>query len=171
MRLRAATPEDAQLLKTWRSESSVRLFQPLADLSVGQLRSEVAHQRLPDLYRGHGEKFQWIIEASGEPAGWVTLVVNNWDHGLAEVGYALSSKFQNRGVMSEALDVLLHELFRRTMLERVEARCAVSNVSSQRVLEKNGFVREGVLRSYFKLRGSRVDNYLYAVLKEEWETR
>lgn len=168
VRLRAATPADAQLLRSWRSESSVRLFQPLADLSVGQLRSDVAHQRLPDLYRGRGEKFQWIVEAAGEPAGWITLVVSNWEHGLGEVGYALSSRHQNRGVMSRALGILLHELFTRTGLERVEARCALSNVSSQRVLEKNGFVREGVLRSYFKLRGERVDNYLYAVLKKEW---
>ena len=170
VRLRAATPRDAPLLRQWRSESSVRLFQPLTDLTIGQLRSDVAHQRLPDLYRSRGEKFQWIIETYGEPAGWVTLVVSNWEHGLAEVGYALTSRLQNRGVMTRALGILLGELFSRTSLERIEARCALSNVSSQRVLEKNGFVREGLLRSYFKLRGRRVDNYLYAVLKEDWET-
>lgn len=169
VRLRAATPGDAPLLRKWREESSVRLFQPLTDLSLGQLRSDVAHQRLPDLYRGRGEKFQWIIEALGEPAGWITLVVSNWEHGLAEVGYALTSRHQNRGVMTRALGILLEELFTRTDLERVEARCAVSNLSSQRVLEKNAFVCEGRLRSYFKLRGERVDNYLYAVLKEDWE--
>ena len=63
---------------------------------------------------------------------------------------------------------LLDDLFHRTSLERVEARCAVDNEASQRVLEKVGFAREGLLRSYFRLHGKRVDNHLYAMLKTDW---
>jgi ribosomal-protein-alanine N-acetyltransferase len=165
--LRAATPRDAELLRLWRSEPSVRRFQPLNDLSTGQLRSDVANQRIGDLYRGRGEKFQWIVEADGYPAGWITLVVSNWEHGLAEVGYALSTPFQGRGLMAPALELLLDDLFTGTSLERIEARCAVENVASQRVLERLGFTREGRLRSYFRLRGTRVDNHLYALLRDD----
>jgi RimJ/RimL family protein N-acetyltransferase len=121
-----------------------------------------------NLYRGHGDKFQWIVEADREPVGWVTLVISNWEHGLAEVGYALTTDRQGRGVMVQALTVLLDDLFHRTGLERVEARCAVDNEASRRVLEKVGFAREGLLRSYFRLHGKRVDNYLYAMLKDDW---
>jgi len=165
--LRAATPRDAELLRLWRSEPSVRHFQPLNDLSTGQLRSDVANQRVVDLYRGRGEKFQWIVEADGHPAGWITLVVSNWEHGLAEVGYALSTPYQGRGLMAPALQLLLDDLFIGTSLERIEARCAVDNVASQRVLERLGFTREGRLRSYFRLRGTRVDNHLYALLRQD----
>ena len=73
--------------------------------------------------------------------------------------------------MSEALAILLDDLFHNTLLERVEARCAVENVGSQRVLEKSGFEREGRLRGYFKLRGRRVDNFLYALLREDYLAR
>ncbi len=166
--LRPASPRDAELLRRWRSEPSVRRFQPLNDLSVSQLRTDVARQRLSDLYRGQGEKFQWIVDADDRPAGWVTLVVSNWEHGLAEVGYALGSEFQGRGVMPRALTLLLDDLFTNTRLQRVEARCAVGNEASQRVLEKTGFIREGRLRGYFRLRGKRVDNYLYAQLKSDF---
>ena len=166
--LRPAAPRDADLLRQWRAEASVRRFQPLNELPTAQLRADVAGQRMADLYRGRGEKFQWIVQVDGQPAGWLTLVVSNWEHGLAEVGYALSTVFQNRGVMSEALSMLLDDLFHNTLLERIEARCAVENVGSQRVLEKRGFSREGRLRSYFKLRGRRVDNYLYSLLREEY---
>lgn len=168
VQLRPALPQDAKLLQKWRSEPSVRLFQPLTELSVSQLRSDVAGQHMGDLYRGRGEKFQWIILVDEEPAGWITLVVSNWEHGLAEVGYALSSDFQHQGVMTEALQKMLADLFTHTALERLEARCAVGNTASQRVLEKTGFEREGRLRRYFKLRGRRVDNYLYAILREDW---
>jgi ribosomal-protein-alanine N-acetyltransferase len=166
--LRPAAPRDAELLRRWRSEPSVRRFQPLNELPTSQLRADVASQRMADLYRGRGEKFQWIVEVEGDPAGWITLVVSNWEHGLAEVGYALSTPYQSRGVMTEALQVLLEDLFLNTMLERVEARCATENVGSQRVLEKSGFLREGRLRGYFKLHGRRVDNYLYSLLRDEY---
>jgi [ribosomal protein S5]-alanine N-acetyltransferase len=165
--LRPATPRDAELLRQWRAETSVRRFQPLNDLPTSQLRADVASQRISELYRGQGDKFQWIIQADGQPAGWITLVVSNWEHGLAEVGYALSTGFQSRGLMTEALGLLLDDLFANTSIERVEARCAVENAASRRVLEKNGFRLEGHLRGYFRLRGRRIDNYLFALLRED----
>jgi RimJ/RimL family protein N-acetyltransferase len=169
--LRPATPRDADLLRQWRAESTVRRFQPLNDLPTSQLRADVANQRMHELYRGLGEKFQWIVLVEGNAAGWITLVVSNWEHGLAEVGYALSTAYQAKGLMTAALTLLLDDLFTNTLLERVEARCAVDNHASQRVLEKNGFCREGQLRGYFKLRGLRVDNFLYAVLRSDYLAR
>lgn len=166
--LRPAAPRDADLLRQWRSEPSVRRFQPLNELPTAQLRADVASQRMADLYRGRGEKFQWIVQGDGHPAGWITLVVSNWEHGLAEVGYALSTAYQGRGIMTDALEILLDDLFHNTLLERIEARCAVENFGSQRVLEKNGFLREGRLKGYFKLRGRRVDNYIYGLLREDY---
>src|SRR4029079_4730207 len=94
-----------------------------------------------------------------------------WEHRVAEVGYALSSIFQNRGLMTDALELLIDDLFNNTLLERIEARCATENVGSPRVLEKNGFEREGLLRGYFKLRGRRIDNYLYGLLREDYLAR
>ncbi len=166
--LRPAAPRDADLLRQWRAEPSVRRFQPLNELPTAQLRADVASQRIADLYRGRGEKFQWIIQVNNHPAGWVTLVVSNWEHGLAEVGYALSTSYQGQGIMTDALQILLDDLFQNTLLERIEARCAVENHGSQRVLEKNNFLREGRLKGYFKLRGRRVDNYVYGLLREDW---
>ena len=167
--LRAATPRDAELLRQWRAETSVRRFQPLNDLPTSQLRADVASQRMSELYRGQGDKFQWIIQVDTQPAGWITLVVSNWEHGLAEVGYALSTAYQAQGLMTEALAQLLEDLFSNTNLERIEARCAIDNVASRRVLEKNGFQREGHLRGYFKLRGRRIDNFLFALLRDDFE--
>ena len=166
--LRAAQSVDALYLSQWRDEPSVRQHQPLGTTSLSQLQAELGRQEMTDLYRGKGDKFQWIIRLEDRPVGWITLVVTNWDHGLAEMGYALSTSFQRRGLMPQALTQLLAELFLRTKLERVEARCAVDNAASQRVLERLGFHREGRLRGYFILRGNRVDNYLYAILRSDF---
>ncbi len=171
VRLRPVRPGDAELLTCWRREPSVRRFQPLSEVSASQLRAELAHQRLDDLYRGTGDKFQWVVLADRQPAGWITLVVTNWEHGLAEVGYALSTPFQRRGIMPRALRLLLEDLFAHTALHRLEARCAVENRASQSILDRLGFVREGRLRGYFVLDGRRVDNYLYSVLRADFERR
>ncbi len=166
--LRPAVPADATRLKRWRSEPSVGRHQPLGKVTEAQLRSELASQQTAALYRGRGEKFQWIVTVDGEPAGWITLVVTNWDHGLAEFGYALSSPYQRRGLMAPALDQLLADLFLNTRLERLEARCSVDNHASRKILERLGFRSEGLLRGYFQLRGQRVDNHLYAMLREDY---
>jgi RimJ/RimL family protein N-acetyltransferase len=171
LRLRAANPSDAHLLWRWRTEESVRRHQPLAAVSTDQIRSDLAQQQSADLATERGEKFQWIILVDELPAGWITMVVTNWQHGLAEIGYAFSSRHQGRGRMGPALELLLAEVFLGSTIERIEARCTVDNVASQRVLEGLGFEREGRLRGYFVLHGERTDNYLYALLRSDWTER
>jgi RimJ/RimL family protein N-acetyltransferase len=166
--LRPATPADADLLQAWRSEASVARYQPLGRLSRSQLRAELAAQQAASLREGRGEKFQWIILCEEEPVGWVTLVVTNWEHGLAEIGYALTTDHQRRGITPQALHLLLSDLFLTTPLERIEARCAVDNEGSRKVLEAVGFRREGILRRYFQLGSRRVDNYLFAILRDDF---
>lgn len=169
--LRAALPGDAGSLFAWRAEESVRRHQPLQDTTAGELRADLARQRMEDLYRGRGERFQWIVLVDGESAGWITLAILSWEHGLAEIGYALATEYQGMRLMAEALGQLLPELFVAVGIERLEARCSVENVRSASLLERLGFLREGRLRSYFTLHGKRIDNFLYALLRDEFLAR
>ena len=171
LQLRPAESGDAQLLFRWRRAPSVRRFQPLREVSVAQLRDDIEKHSRGDLERGIGDRFQWMIEQGSSPIGWITLVVGNWEHGLAELGYALAPEAQGRGLMRQALTLLMPDLLIRSPLERIEARCAVDNVASARVLEAIGFVREGVLREYFRLHGRRVDHYLYGLLRSDYIPR
>ncbi len=143
----------------------------MQEATLADLRADLARQRHDELYRGRGERFQWIVLEQSEPVGWITLAVTSWEHGLAEVGYALTTAAQGRGLLAAAMQLLLADLFLATPLERIEARCAVGNVASQRVLDKLGFTREGRLRRYFQLDGERVDNFLYALLRDDFLPR
>lgn len=165
--LRPAAPADAAALAAWRAEPSVRLHQPLQEASLADLRADLARQRPADLFRARGDRFQWIVMAENEAVGWITLAITSWEQGVAEVGYALTTAAQGRGIMPVALTQLVAELFGQTALERLEARCSVENLASQRVLERVGFTREGRLRHYFELGGRRVDNFLYALLRTD----
>jgi len=54
-------------------------------------------------------------------------------------------------------------------IERIESVTDVENVPSQRVLEKNGFRREAELRKRFFNKGQYRNEYMYSLLREEWQ--
>lgn len=169
--LRPAHPGDAAVLQRFRRQPSVGRHQPLRDLRLDELREELSALRPSDLWANQGERFQWLVLADREPVGWITVRVLSWEHGLAELGYALGEEHRGRGLMGLALARLVADLFSGTALFRLEARVALGNLASQRLLERQGFVREGLLRGYFMLDGERVDNYLYALLETDWLRR
>jgi RimJ/RimL family protein N-acetyltransferase len=83
-----------------------------------------------------------------------------------EVGYWLLESSRGRGVATRVARALaLHA--HANGIERVEAVVRVENVPSQRVLERAGFTREGVLRQLLRHDGHRVDAAIYSLLPGE----
>lgn len=54
-------------------------------------------------------------------------------------------------------------------LVRIQAHTNVKNMASQRVLEKAGFKKEGIVRKRIFVRGDWRDEFLYSILREEWK--
>ena len=65
--------------------------------------------------------------------------------------------------------ILVDYLFLSRELMRVQATPHVSNIVSQRVLEKVGFTKEGIIRKSSFNRGKWCDDCLYSILREEWK--
>lgn len=81
----------------------------------------------------------------------------------AHVSYALAAEVWGRGIATTALKVAIPaalEEFRE--VQRVEALVETENRGSQRVLEKVGFEREGLLRQYGSCKGEIRDMFMYA---------
>ena len=72
-----------------------------------------------------------------------------------------------RGVATEAVRQVADFAFGNTDLVRLEIVCAVGNDASQRVAERAGAVREGVLRHRLLLHGQPVDAVMYSVVRRE----
>jgi len=85
--------------------------------------------------------------------------------GVAELGFWVIERKRNRGV-AERASLLLGRwaLSADTGIARLEATVEPWNTASVRVLEKVGFAREGVLRSYASWRGARNDVLLYSLI-------
>ena len=83
----------------------------------------------------------------------------------AELGYALGSKYWGKGIVTHVVKQVIKAAFSEfPQLERLEAQADVQNVGSQRVLEKAGFQREGILRKYYFIKGKSWDMVIFSFL-------
>ena len=82
------------------------------------------------------------------------------------IGYWVDHPRNSRGLATGAVgDVLLYA-FHELALHRVEAATLVDNLPSQRMLEKNGFERIGLARSFLRIDGEWRDFYLFQRLAD-----
>lgn len=85
-----------------------------------------------------------------------------------EIGYQMFDVHaRGRGYMSEALGLLVRYLFATRQTNRIQLTTLLGNTASQRVAEKNGFQREGVLRGAVYLRGESHDVQMFSLLRHE----
>lgn len=87
----------------------------------------------------------------------------------AEIGYWLGEKAWGHGVATEAVKQLIQYAFEQFDLERIEARVFGWNPASKRVLLKVGFQLEGTIRNGVFKDGRLTDEFIYGILKNEWE--
>lgn len=91
------------------------------------------------------------------------------EHARAEIGYALyHDTDKQQGLMSEAMDAVLHYGFAQMQLNRVEAMIGPGNTASIRLVKKFGFVEEGRLRGHYCKKGIIEDSLVFGLLKAEY---
>ena len=83
----------------------------------------------------------------------------------AEIGYWLAKPYWGRGIMTDVVGKACEFAFRQWTLVRITAHVFAFNTASARVLEKNGFQREGLLRKHFQKDDAFIDSYLYALVR------
>ncbi|GKC32464.1 acyl-CoA N-acyltransferases superfamily protein [Tanacetum coccineum] len=83
----------------------------------------------------------------------------------AEIGYCLARKYWGQGITTQALKMSVKIVLKDfPEIVRLEAFADVENIGSQRVLEKAGFKKEGLLRKNTFIKGSFVDDFVYSFL-------
>jgi RimJ/RimL family protein N-acetyltransferase len=150
-------------LRRWREDDAALIEEAAADeytaLIEGFGREGWLAKRIEDRWAN-------VIELDGEAVGGVGATRRHVP-GLAEVGYWVLERARGRNAATDATHLLTRWLFEATNIERVQATVEPSNVASQRVLEKSGFQREGLLRGYASLGGERRDVFLYGKLERD----
>jgi RimJ/RimL family protein N-acetyltransferase len=104
-----------------------------------------------------------VEDASGEVIGAGILHHLDAERGIVEIGYFVFPAARGRGFATTIARLLAEHAF-SLGVERVAAYVNVDNTASERVVERAGFTREGVVRSMPKPDGRRVDKTLFSLL-------
>jgi len=157
-------PEDAEDIFFLRSDKEMLQF-----LDRDPVRSiEEAGQWMRTIDEGidGNQSIAWAIALKNEPRliGTITFWKIEKEHYRAEIGYALHTQFQGRGLMQEAMTVVLDYGFNAMKLHSVEANVNPNNIRSILLLEKNGFAREAYHRENYYYNGHFLDSAIYSLI-------
>lgn len=88
---------------------------------------------------------------------------------MITIGYTLSGDYEGKGIATKTVDALVKYLFEEIDVNRIQAFVMIENIKSGRVLLKNRFIKEGIIRegNYWTGHGI-IDLELYSILKREY---
>lgn len=152
----ALRAQSAQFLRPWEPAW------PRDDLTRPSFRARLRRYNT-EIRAGTGYPFFVCRNEDDAILGGITL--GNIRRGVAQnaqIGYWIGECHAGNGYMSEAVALTCEFAFARSGLHRIEAACIPGNTRSIRLLERNGFQKEGVLTAYLKINGQWRDHVLYA---------
>jgi ribosomal-protein-alanine N-acetyltransferase len=157
--LRVVEKEDLPLVAEWLGNPGFFNHAPFPQRSRAELEKQ--YDNLPS-----DSKWFIVEKKDGSRIG---FVYHELKGGQLEIGYALLPSERNRGYGTEAITIIVDYLFLAKPVARIQATADVRNKPSQRILEKNEFKKEGIIRKAGFVRGQWRDEYLYSILREEWK--
>jgi RimJ/RimL family protein N-acetyltransferase len=126
---------------------------------------EVAAERIVDFTTGWESENRFgpaLIVAAADTAEMIGVVfLRRREHGSVELSYGVAPAHRNRGVATAALPLVTAWCLDELAAVRVELRISRSNDASQRVAEKAGFTREGIVRSRVDATATAYDDLLF----------
>lgn len=168
--LRPPHADDAAAVLVFRGDPVVQRFDDPPIRTLDESRNFIE-----ELWHGMGEERldAWVAVPTGsaEAIGLVTLQFRPGDrhHRRAEIGYGFARAWWGRGYGSEAVRAVVRHAFDTLDLHRVYAHTIAENHESIRMLERIGFIREGVLRehSWEEDYGRFLDSLIYGRLRTD----
>jgi RimJ/RimL family protein N-acetyltransferase len=163
--LRPPRADDVDAYAPAFADPEIREAGNLPNLGPEELRETLPH--LPAL-AASGRLLPLVVADAdrGTILGGGTLHHLDAERGIVELGYWLYAHARGRGIATRIARLLADHAF-SLGVERVAAYVNVGNRASERVLERAGFTREGVVRSLPKPDGTRIDKTLFSLLPGE----
>ena len=161
-RIRPMCADDVPALREWMSNPSIYTY-----WGKNPGKTDKNPELLFAKPEKPGKRFHLGIEdtKSGKIIGelWVYLIENDR---MASIAIRLAPSCHGRGYGTEALSAITGFCFEHTELKRLWAKVDVRNIASQRMLEKCGYTREGLIRQG-KMVNTWCDYYVYGILSTD----
>ena len=160
--LRAWRPEDIAAVAAFGCDADNVRF---GDVPPGRREEEAAaYLAATERMRREGRGLAFAVADAAHDTVLGTCDLRLASPDVGELGYLLDAGARGRGTMTRAVRLMVGWAFAELALVRVQAFVSPDNARSMRLLERLGFAREGLMRSY---RGPGADRVAYAVLPGE----
>lgn len=165
-------------IRPWRESDAASLVEHANNINVAKyLRDRFPHpytRRDADDFLRHAalspDPSNLAIDVGNAAVGAIGYVPgNDVERYSAEIGYWLGEAFWGQGIVTEAVMLVTDHAFGRLNMLRLFALPFADNLASVRVLEKAGYVREGLLRASSVKYGVPRDQFLYATVNPDWK--
>lgn len=175
MRLRYPDPaltDDAIALRRWSVDDIPELVRCCNDVAIRRWLPPIAIPYTEDDATGFvnvataedGEKLMFAIAGLDSAALCGSIGLRMLEPGVGQTGYWVAPEARGRGIAAAALRLLSHWALGTVDLARLQLFTDVDNPASMRVAERAGFIREGMLRNWYDLRGERRDAVIFSML-------
>lgn len=166
--LRKLTVEDTgSCCANWASDALVYRFISDTPKTAAEMRRYL--ESVEEAYSAEEIYYWGIVErSSGTVIGEIFVDDISRSNEWCEVDYKIGPAFWGKGYVTEALSAVMDYLLHQAGFHRVQAKCRSDNPASERVMQKSGMRKEGILRDWYRLRdgsGFR-DIVLYACVNE-----
>ena len=159
--IRVIEKEDLSLVQEWVNVLQfIGEYEPVAQETRGELKQQY------DKTLNNGGKWVFIEKKDGTKIGYVAHFLARRQH---EIGYGVIPSERGTGYATEAATMLVDYLFLSKDIVRIQADTNADNMASQRVLEKVGFTRGGILRKVAFEYGAWRNAIQFSILREEWK--
>lgn len=169
--LRPFKESDLVDVRAMRSHEAVARYLPAAVPTEAELQAALARKIARPAITREGDSLSLAVlkRDADTVIGDVTLTWTSEANRQAELGGTFHPLHQGQGLAAEAGRKLLWLAFDGLRAERVVGRCHADNAASVALCERLGMRREAHFRHSLWFKGSWADEYIYALLSQEWQ--
>jgi ribosomal-protein-alanine N-acetyltransferase len=166
--LRKLTPEVYTFVHTHYDDKKLAEFFGFSSREE-IIKSRAKHSMGMSTFNRSFVNFQLMDKSSGEIIGGCGFHTWYFEHQRAEIGYDLKfDSYKRKGLMTQALKLVLDYGFTSMDLNRVEACIGPKNDASIALVKKFGFVQEGLMRQHYKKDTGIEDSIMFSLLRSEY---
>jgi ribosomal-protein-serine acetyltransferase len=152
------------------NRSYLRKWVPWVDTNATIEQSKAFIQSTREQYE-QNLGFQCGVWFHNQLVGVIGFQRIDWMNRNVEIGYWINAEHQGFGIVTKSCQTLVDYAFNEYQLNRVQIRCATGNKKSCAIIERLGFMKEGITRQAEFLYDHYVDLFIYGMTADEWKVR
>lgn len=169
VRIRRFADADAAAFRAYRNDPEVARYQSWISYAEDEAAEFVAIMKTtPVGVVGLGVQLAIERHEDALLIGDCYLSIDRHERRQAEIGFTIARAWQGQGYGTEAITLLLDYVFDVLKLHRITATADTRNAASAALMERLGMRREAHFRKHLWFKGEWADDYVYAILQEEW---